>query len=109
MAEAMELFGIYRGHVRNSIDPERKGRLEVFIPALEQISCWAEPCLSVADARAVAAGVFVPPQRDSMVWIMFVGGDPEAAVWIGCEWPSAWMRKFWNDERTVAAFGEYRE
>ena len=109
VTESAKLYGIYRAVVQNPVDPLRKGRLEVTVPAIEQLATrWAEPCLCVADACAVAAGRFVPPQAQTTVWVMFEGGDPDFPVWIGCEWPSPEMREFWSDERMVQVFGQYR-
>ena len=100
-----KLYGLYRAVVRNQIDPTLKGRLEVEIPEVLDVGVlsWAQPCLSVADARAINEGNFALPPVGAPVWVMFEGGDPERPIWIGCGWPPRDLRPFWFDERLVEA------
>jgi hypothetical protein len=73
----MPNYGIYRGIVMNTADPNGKGRLQVSIPAQSfGGNLWAEAC---RDYKSTA----IPP-IGTQVWVMFEAGDPGHPVWIGC-------------------------
>lgn len=80
-----QFFGKYRGVVVRNDDPERRGRLQVKVPAVlgEASLNWALPCLPVA---APGAGVYLIPPVGAQVWIEYEAGDPEVPIWSGCFW-----------------------
>ena len=99
----MELFGLYRATVLSNIDPTKTGRLQLQFPLAGTVipSTWAVPCLSAADARAVALREFVLPPIGSMVWVMFDAGDPDFPIWMGCAWPDEAFRPYFAHEQAV--------
>jgi len=89
---------IYRAFVVNVIDPQQRGRVQIFIPRLHSgIAAahlpWAERCLP--DGGSPDAGDFIPLKGSSKpdtldgdgVWIVFEGNDPSLPVVLGT-WPS---------------------
>lgn len=85
MAERPTFYGKYQGVVANVLDPERRGRILVQVPAVykDSISGWAEPCLPLTGIRS---GLLALPQIGSKVWIEFEQGDPERPIWCGGFW-----------------------
>jgi len=73
----------YVGEVFNNIDPEQKGRLLVKVPdVLGQDPCiWAD---AVSPVGGSGMGFYAVPVIGSKVWISFVNGNPEMAIWLGC-------------------------
>jgi hypothetical protein len=73
----MAYYGIYRGSLMNTADPQMKGRVQVSVPAIGAVSSsWAAPCREFKSASMPPVG--------STVWVMFEGGDPAYPVWMGC-------------------------
>lgn len=74
----MVFYGVYKGIVTQTTDPEGLGRIKAQIPQLfgQQESDWAWP--STPNIRSI-----VPLVAGHPVWIMFEGGDPAHPVWIG--------------------------
>ncbi len=69
------LCGVYRGEVRDNVDPLAQSRVEVRVVGLGNLLLWALPCQPVG-----AAGV---PAIGASVWVAFEGGNPTTPVWIG--------------------------
>jgi hypothetical protein len=72
------LYGIYRGVVKDTKDPDKQRRLKVSIPQVSgtEVSEWAwpmEPSSINTDVPVIGQGV----------WISFIGGDPDYPVWYG--------------------------
>jgi len=71
-----ELNGLYRGFVRDNVDPEGRFRLRVQVPLVSgEALSWAEACLAPGHRD-------VPDIGDS-IWVMFEGGDQGCPVWLG--------------------------
>jgi hypothetical protein len=69
-------YGVYRGTVANSKDPNKKRRLKLRVPQVlgEESTDWAWPM----DSSGV---YFRPPAVGQGVWVMFEGGDPSFPIW----------------------------
>lgn len=68
----------YLGSVVTNIDPLKLGRLLVKVPDV----LGDDPCIWAASASPIAAMYTIPLPGDG-VWIIFQGGEPDYAVWIG--------------------------
>ena len=79
------LFGKYRGTVKDNNDPNRQGRIEVEVPSVfgEGGSAWAMPCVPYAGN---GLGFLALPEIDADVWVEFMDGDSECPIWVGCFW-----------------------
>lgn len=79
------VLGKYRGIVFSNLDPERRGRLQAFVPEIlnEIPTGWAMPCSPYAGP---GGGFFSIPPMGAGVWIEFEGGDVSRPVWSGCYW-----------------------
>jgi hypothetical protein len=71
-------YGVYRGTVFNTNDPQNLGRLQVKIPQIlaDQATQWAWPVEKYGTDTAV-------PSVGQGVWVVFEGGDPSYPIWIG--------------------------
>jgi hypothetical protein len=80
--EAQKYSGLYKGVVVSNVDLLEFGRLLVRVEdVLGSDPCiWAEPATPVA---GLASGVYAVPTVGSGVWIQFVNGDIDRAVWTG--------------------------
>jgi uncharacterized protein involved in type VI secretion and phage assembly len=77
-------FGKYRGRVRDNLDPLRRGRLEVLVPAvLGDVPVWAMPCVPYAGPNL---GFYAMPEVGTGVWVEFEAGDVSFPIWSGCFW-----------------------
>lgn len=78
-------FGKYRGTVRNNVDPEMVGQLQVEVPDVggNMIMSWAKPCLPVGGPNM---GVFTVPPIGAGVGVEFERGDPDYPIWTGVFW-----------------------
>ncbi len=78
-------FGVYRGRVVGNVDPMRRGRVQVSVPAVlgDGRLAWAEPCVPYAGNQV---GTFAVPPVGAAVWVQFEGGDPDYPVLAGCFW-----------------------
>jgi len=85
MMEEKKFYGKYRGVVVSVLDPERRARILVQVPAVykDSVSGWAEPCLPLVGLRA---GLVALPQLGAAVWVEFEQGDPERPIWSGGFW-----------------------
>jgi uncharacterized protein involved in type VI secretion and phage assembly len=77
-------YGKYEGIVDGNFDPLGRGRLRVKVPAVfGDDAVWALPCAPYAGS---GVGFFMMPPQDAHVWVEFVGGDANRAIWSGCFW-----------------------
>jgi hypothetical protein len=85
LVERMEgqLFGKYRGVVKDNQDPAGRGRLEVFVSVMGDQAVWAMPCVPYAGANM---GLYAMPEVGTGVWVEFEGGDVSFPIWVGCFW-----------------------
>lgn len=78
-------FGKYPGTVTDNRDPQKRGRLEVDVPAvLGGKKVWALPCVPVANPDG--SGLFAMPDLEALVWVEFAAGDLMYPIWSGCYW-----------------------
>jgi hypothetical protein len=71
-------YGLYRGVVKDTKDPQKQRRLKVSITQTtgNEVTDWAwpmEPSSISTDVPVVGQGV----------WVTFIGGDPDYPVWSG--------------------------
>ncbi|WP_406208305.1 phage baseplate assembly protein V [Kitasatospora sp. NBC_01560] len=81
-AKDKKRHGLYQGIVVSNVDTSNMGRLLVRVPdVLGDDPCiWAAPLSPVA---GTASGMYVVPLPNSGVWVQFLDGDPNRAVWVG--------------------------
>ncbi|MER5597116.1 phage baseplate assembly protein V [Streptomyces sp. NPDC002265] len=74
--------GLYQGVVVQNVDSQGMGRLLVRVPEVlgDDPCIWASPLSPVA---GTASGMYVVPLNNSGVWVQFLNGDPNKAVWAG--------------------------
>lgn len=77
--------GKYRGLVMDNIDPEKRGRVRVSVPAVlgDGQQSWAEPCVPYAGP---GVGLFAVPPVKAKVWVEFEGGDADYPILAGALW-----------------------
>ena len=85
--------GLWKGRVEDVLDPEKRGRMRVRVPAIHgdhdvkgQFSPvdnlpWAEICAT--DAGDDYGDFHVPYRLGDWVWVMFEGGNADYPVWMG--------------------------
>jgi hypothetical protein len=78
MDSTTRYYGVYRGIVKDSKDPQKQRRLKVSISQTtgDEVTDWAwpmEPSSINTDVPVVGQGV----------WVTFIGGDPDYPVWSG--------------------------
>jgi hypothetical protein len=77
-------FGKYRGVIVDNVDPTKRGRLKVRVPAvLSDLDVWAMPCAPYAGD---GMGLYSLPAAGAGVWVEFEGGDPTYPIWTGFFW-----------------------
>lgn len=87
-------LGVHRGFVEDVVDPEKRGRVRVRVPAAHSerptaLLPWAERCLPDAGADAgdfipLTAGVLgASGHTGDAVWVQFEGGDIDKPVVCG--------------------------
>jgi len=81
-----KVYGKYRGIVADNKDPQKRGRLKLYIPSVlaDQDSDWALPCLPYGGFDQ--QGMFMVPQVDAQVWVEFEEGDIHRPIWVGTFW-----------------------
>jgi len=75
-----QFHGKYRGKVTANLDPLKRGRVQVSVPAVMgdgQLS-WAEPCAPY--------GFYAVPAVGTSVWVEFETGDPDYPILAGMFW-----------------------
>jgi hypothetical protein len=67
-------YGIYRGVVVDTADPDNRGRITLQVPQIlgTAVTGWAWPII----------GGYTPIPGDGC-WVMFEGGDPNFPLWLG--------------------------
>ena len=95
---------IHMGYVRDSSDPQRMGRLKVWVPEFGPDTdetyltvSYASPFAGVTDiadekpddkteeGSQRSYGIWaVPPDKGNAVLVCFVNGDPARGFWFGC-------------------------
>lgn len=79
------VFGKYRGKVASNEDSQKRGRLEVTVPAIfGNQRIWALPCVPAANPDG--SGVFAMPDIGANVWVEFEAGNLDYPIWTGCFW-----------------------
>ncbi|BBA36202.1 uncharacterized protein sS8_4272 [Methylocaldum marinum] len=79
-----QYYGKYRGTVVDNVDPNKRGRLQVTVPAvLDTKQVWAMPCVPYAGP---SLGFYAMPEVGTGVWIEFEAGDVSYPIWTGCFW-----------------------
>ena len=77
-------YGKYRGVVVDNVDPSKRGRLEVSVPAvLGDTSVWALPCVPYAGQ---GVGFYALPDVGTGIWVEFEAGHASYPIWVGCFW-----------------------
>jgi hypothetical protein len=86
----MAYYGKYRGIVKDTSDPECRGRIKVLCPEVlgEQLTAWALPCFP--------PNQFSVPKLNTLVWMEFEGGRIDNPIWTGV---------FYTKEQWKAKFG----
>ena len=86
-----QFLGKYRATVRQNLDPDRRGRLQLHVPDVlgDESSAWAEACVPLAGPPGAPMGVYLVPPLGTGVWVEFEQGDPQRPVWVGCRWAGA--------------------
>ena len=76
-------YGIYEGYVADNVDPEKRGRIRVRVPALDTNNIaptWFYPAFMQtgddADVTGAPYGWFWPPEIKDRVLVTFKHGDP---------------------------------
>ena len=79
--------GKYRAFVVDNADPEKRGRLRLFIPSVlgEAETGWALPCFPFGGGKSY--GWFAVPEIEAQVWAEFEEGDISRPIWVGTFWP----------------------
>jgi hypothetical protein len=80
-------YGKYRGSVFSNIDPENRGRIQVYVPDVfgTTPTSYALPCLPVTGN---GSGAYFVPEVNAGVWVEFEQGDPDYPIWTGGFWGS---------------------
>jgi len=68
------LYGIYRGIIKDTNDPLDLGRVRLQVPQIfgEEVTGWAWPIDKT-----------LTPIANKPTWVMFEGGDPNFPLWLG--------------------------
>lgn len=97
--ESPSFYGLYRGVVDSTADPEHRGRLMVKVQQVNGSGAlgWALPCfpyltqkptLEASCPTGEVTGTTQKitlrlPKRGDPVWVMFENGSPSSPVWLG--------------------------
>jgi hypothetical protein len=86
----VNLFGKYVGFVRDTADPENRGRLRCYVPEVmgelddtDHWTGWALPCLPWIAYRGVGSALVPVVTAGWGVWLEFRQGDPRFPIWVG--------------------------
>ena len=107
--------GKYRGIVTDNVDPEKRGRVRVSVPAVlgdGQLS-WAEPCVPYGGP---GVGMFAVPPVKAHVWVEFEGGDADYPILAGALWcpdeapaPGRAEVKVWKTEAVTITLSDLQD
>ena len=80
-------YGKYRAFVVDNEDPEKRGRLRLYIPSVlgDAETGWALPCFPFGGGPSY--GWFAVPEKEAQVWAEFEEGDVSRPIWTGVFWP----------------------
>lgn len=96
-----QFFGKYRGLITNDVDPQRRGRIEVVVPAISERRQWALPCVPYAGP---GVGFLATPPIGANIWVEFEQGNPDLPIWSGCFWGTGELPKEVTAVRDVKIF-----
>jgi uncharacterized protein involved in type VI secretion and phage assembly len=71
-----KLHGVYRGTVAKNNDPNKQGRIQIYLPHQTEPTDWAWPMVPAGQG-------FYVPEIGQGVWVKFEKDDPEFPLWIG--------------------------
>lgn len=73
-------YGVYQGVIVDNEDPEFVGRLTVTVPSVtgDSVSDW---CHGRGMFCGTGIGLFAIPNKQDVVWVSFLEGDPRFPVW----------------------------
>ena len=78
-------FGKYTGIVKDNSDDEKRGHLQLSVPAL-----FPSDDLVLARA-ALPFGYYFVPENEAKVWVEFEGGESTLPLWTGLQYvPGEW-------------------
>lgn len=84
MDEGPRRYGPTLGTVRDTNDPEQRGRLKILAPKIHTtrpLPMWV-PAIGQSVGLDSPRGTFVVPEVGATVAVMFLDGDPEQPVWL---------------------------
>lgn len=87
-------YGKYRAIVKETCDPEKRGRIRVDCPSVYgegNISKWCLPCFTM--------GIFAIPPIGSTVWIEFEEGDKNNPIWNGVFYTQTVFAELYDAEK----------
>lgn len=73
---AGQMFGVYRGVIVDTHDPQSAGRVKVRLASLPAADLWAATCIPFGHAIGT-------PQVGRNCWVAFEGGDASRPVCLG--------------------------
>ena len=78
MTHQLRFYGVYRGVVKDTKDPQNQRRLKVSVTQTTgtEITDWAWPIEPSSIHTAM-------PVVGQGVWVTYIGGDPEYPIWMG--------------------------
>lgn len=86
--------GKVRATVVSTADQSNSGKLKVqYSLGGSPMETWADACVPYAGGKN---GIHAIPPVGSGVWVEFLDGDPEKAIWTGC---------WWKEGELAGAFG----
>ena len=78
-------FGKYTGIVKDNRDDEKRGHLQLSVPAL------FPPADLVLARAALPFGYYFVPENEAKVWVEFEGGESTLPLWTGLQYvPGEW-------------------
>lgn len=80
MTEGYKDFGLHVGFVADTNDPQKQGRVFVYVPGLLEPGAWAEVVML---GSPYARGVTAVPVKDGQVVVGFLQGELESPVVLG--------------------------